>query len=224
MDLQTSDFYERYAAALTADSEARHSAMLAHIQSTLGAGACVLDVGSGSGRDVAAMLELGLDAFGVEPNAAMRDRAIALYPSLQGRLRPATLPRLGRPFGDLHPEGFDAVVCSAVLMHLDETELATALESLVSQLRDADADANLRHSPTLLISVPEMGPFQLAGGRDADGRRFSNHDPAGVEKRLASLGWSLHAMSTSHAALANAGTTWHTLVFRRDRNIRPART
>ena len=80
------------------------------------------------------MLACGFDAFGVEPNDSMRDKALALHPSLLGRF-PAGLSRFGRPFPDRMPDGFDAVVCSAVLMHLYVVELPSALASLVDQLR-----------------------------------------------------------------------------------------
>jgi hypothetical protein len=63
MDSATSDFYNRYASSLTVSPEASRSAMLPHVESTLSPGASVLDAGSGSGRDVAAMVLGGFDAF-----------------------------------------------------------------------------------------------------------------------------------------------------------------
>ena len=127
MDTATADFYTRYARSLTVSPEARRSAMLPHVESSLCPGASVLDVGAGSGRDVAAMVEGGFDAFGVEPSSDMLAFACHAHPSLASRLAQASLPRLGRPFSERLPDGFDAVVCSAVLMHLEPGELAQAL-------------------------------------------------------------------------------------------------
>ncbi len=215
MDALTSNFYDRYAANLSAVSEASRSALLPSIESALARGASVLDVGAGSGRDLAAMLELGLNAYGVEPNQAMREKALLTHPALHGRLCEGMLPELGRPFSERCPNGFDAVVCSAVLMHLGAAHLPHALEALVAQLRPSAARDADNERPALLISVPEMDQAQLAEGRDMDGRRFHNHALDEIQNLLALQGLSLERASASDAVLASAGTRWHTLVFRR---------
>lgn len=212
LDAGTAGFYDGYAAQLAPGTESPRSAMLAVAQVVLAPGAWVLDVGAGSGRDVAALRELGLQAFGVEPHAGMRAAAERLHPGLAGGLRDAALPALGQPFLDLRPEGFDAVVCSAVLMHIPPAELPLALAALVAQLRQPAAAAA---APALLISLPDMAPQQLRQDRDADGRRFHNHAPAIVQALLAGLGLSHERTQVSDAVLASTGTRWHTLVFRR---------
>lgn len=214
MDAGTSRFYDDYAPRLAA-TESRRSAMLAHLLAALPAGAWVLDVGAGSGRDMAALHELGFEPFGVEPNAAMRETALRAHPALAGRLADATLPGLGRPFAEQRPQGFDAVVCSAVLMHLPPDELPGALASLVRQLRPAAPDDAASHRPTLLLSLPEMDATQLAGDRDADGRRFHNHAPADVAALLGGMALTLALADVNDAVRASTGTRWHTLVFRR---------
>lgn len=214
MDAGTRAFYDAYATQLAA-TEAGHSAMLGTLQATLAPGARVLDVGAGSGRDMAALLEHGFEALGVEPNAAMREIALRLRPGLAGRLADASLPDLGRPFCERRPQGFDAVVCSAVLMHVEPTGLARALASLAGQLRlPVDGEAASQRA-ALLLSLPEMLAERLSGDRDGDGRRFHNHEPARVQTLLAGRGWALNSASSSDAVLARTGTRWHTLVFRR---------
>ena len=208
-DRLTSSFYEQYAAGLSDETEARLSAMLPHIEREIPRGAAVLDVGAGSGRDMAAMLELGFDAFGVEPNDAMRNSALARHPMLRGRLRSAALPELTLPFEDLQPEGFDAVVCGAVLMHLGPQELPAALQAMVRQLRSNG------HAATLLLALPEMDPAWLKLDRDRDGRKFHNHSPADVQDILGPAGLALERSFTSDVVLESAGSLWHTLVFRR---------
>jgi len=71
MDALTARFYDSYAAGISDATENRRSAMMGHVATALQPGARVLDVGSGSGRDVAAMLEIGLQAWGVEPALLM---------------------------------------------------------------------------------------------------------------------------------------------------------
>lgn len=51
-------------------------------------GGRILDLGSGSGRDVAALIELGFDAFGIEPSEGMRTESVRAFPQLAGRISP----------------------------------------------------------------------------------------------------------------------------------------
>ncbi len=214
LDAGTAAFYNVYATQLEA-SEASRSAMLPFFEATLAPGARVLDVGAGSGRDMAALLELGFDAFGVEPNAAMRATALRLRPNLAGRLADAALPDLGRPFSEQRPDGFDAVGCSAVLMHIGPAELPRALNSLVQQLRLPVAGEPERSRPALLLALPEMAAARLGGDRDSDGRRFHNHPPTTVQALLAASGLTLERSSINDTVLASSGTRWHMVVYRR---------
>ncbi|MFT7772410.1 class I SAM-dependent methyltransferase [Roseateles sp.] len=213
MDARTSAFYDAYATQLAA-TEAGRSAMFSSLQAALVPGAWVLDVGSGSGRDMAALLEHGFEALGVEPNAAMRETALRLRPGLADRLADASLPDLGRPFYERRPQGFDAVVCSAVLMHVEPAGLTPALASLAGQLRQPVDGETAHRRPALLISLPEMLAERLKGDRDVDGRRFHNHEPTRVQALLAGWGLELDSANRSDAALAGTGTRWHTLLFR----------
>ncbi|MDG0855442.1 class I SAM-dependent methyltransferase [Roseateles puraquae] len=208
MDAGTHAFYDRYANEGVA-AESPRSAMLAQVERLLPVGCSVLDVGAGAGRDVAGMLALGLQAWGVEPHAGMRAQAERLYPTTRGRLADAGLPDLGHPFAVERPQGFDAVVCSAVLMHLAPSDLPAALASMASLLRPRQAAPAVR----LLLALPEMAASALAGDRDGDGRRFHNHAPSEVQALLAPLGLRLHSAVVNDAVLVSAATRWHLLAF-----------
>jgi len=56
------------------------------------AGERVLEIGAGSGRDAARLLALGVEVDAVEPSAALRERALADHPELEGRLFHGFLP------------------------------------------------------------------------------------------------------------------------------------
>ncbi|WP_416758170.1 class I SAM-dependent methyltransferase [Roseateles sp. So40a] len=211
LDVETSRFYDAYSSKLAEGGESPRSAMLAFVLDELRAGAAVLDVGAGSGRDVAAMLGHGLDAYGVEPNASMRARALASFPQLAGRILSGSLPRLGRPFDQVRPGGFDAVVCSAVLMHLNGEALPHAIAELEQQLRGPHDPSSLPRF--IFISLPELNPSKLSKNRDQDGRQFFNHDPAHVQELLRGKGMVMKRWETSEVALQSTGTLWHTLVF-----------
>jgi len=214
VDNGTAAFYDAYAAQL-ATTEASRSAMLSHLAAALPPGAWVLDVGAGSGRDMAALLDLGFEPCGLEPNAAMRETALRLRPALAGRLIEGSLPDLGRPFCDRRPQGFDAVVCSAVLMHIAPSELPDALASMARQLRPLAAADRGPDRPALLVALPEMASTRLSDDRDTDGRRFHNHAPTVVAALMQELGLALELASINDAVLASTGTRWHTLLFRR---------
>jgi SAM-dependent methyltransferase len=176
MDDLTADFYRRYAADSVAQVEAPESAMSRHFDAAFVPGARILDVGAGSGRDLAVLRSRGHDAYGIEPNDAMRAIALQLHPELADRLAPAALPDIGTPFGGR----FDGVVCSAVLMHVADADLGASLQSLVAVLVPAGR---------LLLSIPAMEPQSITDGRDRDGRAFSNHAPATIAALMQALGF-----------------------------------
>jgi len=196
----TAAFYDRWAMA---GQEAERSAIARYFAAAFEAGTRVLDVGCGTGRDVVALLDTGLDAYGIEPNEAMRARALARDARLAGRIGSAALPDIGQPFGG----GFDAIVCSAVLMHLDSGQLPAALASL---------DAALAPRARVLMGVPEMRPELLRDGVDPDGRLFTNHRPEHVHRLLAASGFAL--VRHDDIATPSSDTRWHVLLFERERS------
>lgn len=199
MDLATSEFYRRYAAYGGIGAEAPHSAISTFFERAFKAGGKVLDVGSGSGRDVAVLCEKGFDAYGLEPNESMRAVALQNHSALAARLQPGSLPVSGTPFGG----EFDGAVCSAVLMHLPNGELAASLESI----RDV-----LKPGGRMLISLPCMRPDLLRNDRDQDGRFFQNHSPASIHSLLQSLGFS--EIDLGHEAISEySDITWTISLF-----------
>ncbi len=163
-------------------------------------GGRVLDVGAGSGRDLAELLALGYDAWGAEPVAEMASAARAVHPQLAVRLADASLPALGQPFGG----GFDGVLCCAVLMHLPEADLFDAAFSIRNVLRPRGR---------LLLSLP-LARGDLAGGeRGVDGRLFKSYAPEYLQRLFERIGFQLVGRWDSDDALARAGTRWYTLLL-----------
>ena len=193
----TTAFYDAWAVS---GEESPRSAMSRHFESAFAAGARVLDVGCGKGRDVVALLDMGFDAFGVEPHDAMRAHAIVRDPRLPGRVAAAALPDLGQPFGG----GFDSAVCSAVLMHLTAAALPAAMTALTGVLRPR---------ARILMALPEMQPALLADGRDPDGRTFVNHAPERVQALLATFGFA--PLRCDDIPAPSTDTRWRVLLLER---------
>src|SRR5215470_15580530 len=84
-----------------------------------------LDIGAGTGRDAAALVALGHSVVAVEPTAELRARAAALHPSPRIEWVDDRLPWLPSVTG--RDERFDAILLTAVWMHLDPTERPQAM-------------------------------------------------------------------------------------------------
>ena len=191
----TAAFYDDWAAN---GQENPRSAISHHFESTFAAGGRVLDVGCGKGRDLVALLDMGFDAYGIEPHAAMRAQACARDARVPGRVVEATLPDIGQPFGG----GFDGVLCSAVLMHVPPAALPASLAALAALLAPGGR---------LLMALPHMQDELLVDGRDPDGRQFANHAPEHVQALL--LGHGLGLLARTELATPSPDTRWRILRF-----------
>jgi SAM-dependent methyltransferase len=202
MDQPTSAFYDRYATDLAARYEAAQSGVSKYFPVAFAAGGRILDVGAGSGRDMAELARQGYQVYGLEPSAAMRAAAVQAHPELSERLVAAALPAIGEPFG----AGFlfDGVLCSAVLMHVPDAELFDAVFALRKQLRP---------NGRLLLSLPLARDDVLDGDRDKDGRLFQNYAPDAIKLLLERLGFQQIGRWDSDDSLGRSGMRWYTVLF-----------
>jgi SAM-dependent methyltransferase len=133
-------------------------------------GAPTADVGCGSGRDTAWLLENGFAAVGYDASPGMLAEARAAYPQLD--LREAALPAL-----DGVPDAsFDNLLCNAVLMHLPAAQLPVAAASIARVLRPGGR---------LVVAIRRS---QEGIEREGDGRLFTPIDRTGLEALLAGAG------------------------------------
>lgn len=127
----------------TADPAVLHEALIPHLPP---APAAVLDVGAGSGRDAAWLAGQGYSVLAVEPSATMRAAGQQRHPEAAISWMADSLPgldtvcRLGA--------AFDAILLSAVWMHVPPADRRRAFRKLVSLLKPGG---------TLAISL-RMGP------------------------------------------------------------------
>lgn len=95
-------------------------AELAQLQSYLPAGARVLDVGCAAGRDTQILQEMGFSAVGSD----LSEKLLAIARQQNPHIEFVLADMRALPFPD---QSFDAVWASAVLHHLDKSEMPVAL-------------------------------------------------------------------------------------------------
>jgi SAM-dependent methyltransferase len=92
-----------------------------------------LDIGSGTGRDAAALAALGHDVVAVEPTEPFRSTAAQLHPSPRIEYLDDSLPNLARLAE--RQDRFDLIMLTAVWMHLDEAQRQKAMKAIASLMR-----------------------------------------------------------------------------------------
>ncbi len=200
MDKQTLDYYSSNAQAVALSYESAPSSLAPHFSSSFAPGGRVLDIGCGSGRDLAALNKLGFKPYGLDGTPELVELAQQLHPELRGSVVEGLLPDFEPPFGG----NFDGVVCCAVLMHINSMELFNAALAIKRCLK-----ANGR----LLISVPSQRSDTDTTDRDTKGRLFKTYAPGFLQLTFERLGFSLIDQWTNSDAMNRQGIEWVSLLF-----------
>lgn len=205
VDERTHRFYEANAESVAERHHSLESPVERYFASAFPPGSRVLNLGTGSGRDLALLLARGHDALGLEPSAELRRCALERHPELEGRLFAGALPA---DLSELTPLGglFDGLLCCAVLQHLPPEDLPAAARTLGSLLRPGGH---------LLASLP-VGRKVGADHRAADDRLFSGLSAETLARHLEPEGLIERERHVAPDALGREGTTWVTLLFQRE--------
>jgi SAM-dependent methyltransferase len=202
MDSQTLAYYNDNAEVVSLRYEAAAGGVASVFPFVFVRGESVLEIGAGSGRDAGILLELGVEVDAVEPSPALRARALAAHPELDGRLFDGFLPA-GLPPGI--KEKYDGILLSGVLMHIPDAELFDAAFTLRGRLNSGGK---------LLVSIPiERNDVQPGAERDASGRLMIIRSDSQVRLLFERLGFTLE---NEWKSADSAGRTflWATLLFR----------
>jgi len=121
VDEQTLNYYDTHSSELARRYEATAEGISSLFPFVFERGETVLEIGSGSGRDAARLLGLGVEVDTVEPSAGLRQQALAAHPELSGRVHDGFLPGgLPRQL----QEKYDGILLSAVIMHIPDATLS----------------------------------------------------------------------------------------------------
>ena len=212
MDSKTLQYYDGNAAEVAAKYDAiEQNEWRRLFQDSFKAGGRILDIGSGSGRDLALLLEMGFDAYGCEPSEGMRWHCCQNYPATTGRIYFHGLPL---PENEDMGGPFDGMVCSAVFQHVPEAERADAAFSLKRHLCEGGR---------LWITVPDRRSGLNEEHRDDTGRLFHPVHPEYLVRLFAKQGFQLLNQWEEKDRLGRPGISWNSFLFeRRDLTVKTA--
>lgn len=176
----------------TVDPALLHETLIPHLPR---APAAILDIGAGSGRDAAWLARQGYSVLAVEPSATMRAEGQRRHPLAEISWIADCLPgldavcRLGA--------AFDAILLSAVWMHVPPGDRRRAFRKLVTLLKPGG---------TLAVSL-RLGP------PDAD-RNMHPVDVAEIETFARSHGVAVLQVKHSPDRLGRGEVSWAQIVLR----------
>ncbi len=205
MDQQTVDYYAKNSVAVSNRYESIVNGLATSFERAFPNGSRVLDIGCGSGRDMAHLHRIGRMVFGIDATPELVELAQKLHPELHGRIACGSLPDAENPFGS----EFDGVLCSAVLMHLPAEELPGSV---------AFIKRCLRFGGHFLYSVPSKRLDIVAeSDRDAQGRLFIPDSQARIQNLLMAAGFSLIDSWNNTDSLGRDEVEWTSALMRLDR-------
>jgi SAM-dependent methyltransferase len=179
VDLETIVYYSKNAHTVAERYESVISSLSDSFEEAFKPKSKLLDIGCGSGRDLALLSSLGHKCFGVDATPEFVVLSQSLHPELKGKVLQAALPNFEPPFGG----DFDGVLCSAVLMHIAESEL-------------------------VLYSVPSKRLDVVTENRDANGRLFVPDQSDRLQKIFEQLGFSLISKWNNTDSLGRDSVEW----------------
>jgi SAM-dependent methyltransferase len=195
MDPETLAAYEREAAAFAADWLAQPTPTdLQSAVRTFFKPGLTADVGCGAGRDTAWLSRNGFPAIGYDSSEALLQEARRRYPGIE--FHHACLPGLK----EIADASFANVLCETVIMHLEPTDIASAIRRLL---------AILASGGTLYLTWRVS-----AGGdsRDKHGRLYASFDPALVLNELTA---ATEVLLDEQAGSASSGKLVRRIVARK---------
>ncbi len=206
MDQQTVDYYNEHGDEVAKRYEAADEGIETLFPFVFSSGERVLDVGSGSGRNLAALRRLGVEAFGLEPSEVLRKQAVKIHPQLIDRISAGSLPR---DLSGLRHRKYDGILLSAVIMHIPDAELFDSVFAVRELLNDGGV--------LLLSFSTERGdtkPADKDEQRDTRGRLMVLRSAARVRLLFERLGFVLESEYHSADSMGRRDVSWTTMVFR----------
>lgn len=200
MDQSTINFYKDNAKEVAERYESVVSDLSKHFSDAFSTGRKILDVGCGSGRDLAVLRKLGYDTYGVDPTSEFVELAQEIHSELKNRIVQGALPDLTVPFDG----EFDGVLCSAVLMHIEVEQLPAAAEAIKTCLRVGGR---------LLFSVPSKRLDVVSENRDQNGRLFIPNQADRLKSTFEELGFKTISTWNNSDSMGRDAVAWESVLM-----------
>ena len=204
MSSQTQQFYENHSHDLiarydSADMSELHQLLAKHITPN----SKIIDIGLGSGRDLAFLQSNGHDIYGIDPVEAFVIQAQDRFTDIREHFRVGSFLSSDIPSDWL--KSFDTVISIAVWMHLKTHERPKAIDTI---------KALVKSNGIVVLS------FSL-GGRDSDdGRHFEPLELQEVINEFNDAGFALFETVCTKDSLGRDSIQWATVVFKLDALLR----
>lgn len=194
MDLKTITAYEQSAAARCVQYRLiLATELLQFARGFFHPGALTADIGCGSGRDVAWLVNQGFPTVGYDASAAMLAEAQKAYPTID--VRNDSLPALAT----IEDATYSNILCLATLMHLPASTIPAAISSIARVLQPGGR---------LLLSVRSS---RTATIREADGRLYTLLTAEMLQEYLGSAGLGVSHVR-NEADHYRSGVSWLTVL------------
>jgi 2-polyprenyl-3-methyl-5-hydroxy-6-metoxy-1,4-benzoquinol methylase len=200
MDKSTLDYYSSDAENIAIRYESANSPLIQIFTIAFPKEGKILDIGCGSGRDLAELSQQGFNVFGVDPTSQFVNIALQIHPELKGRVTIGSLPEIDIIFGG----EFDGILCCAVLMHLEEAMFSKAVLNIKNLLKDKGR---------LLISLPEKRDDIVINERDEFGRLFKNYSSEFLTIEFEKQGFTLLKKWNNKDSMKRVGIEWLTQLY-----------
>jgi SAM-dependent methyltransferase len=200
MDHNTVNYYSQNAQQVADRYEAVVSSLSEHFVDAYKPNSKMLDIGCGSGRDLAVLHKLGHKCYGIDPTREFVEIAQRVHPELSDRIAHGGLPNMTPPFGG----EFDGVLCSAVLMHIDVDQLSLAASSIKSCMKIGGR---------LLYSVPSKRLDVVSANRDANGRLFIPDQSGRLQGIFEGLGFECISKWGNSDSMGRDSVEWESVLL-----------
>jgi SAM-dependent methyltransferase len=158
--------------------------------------AVILDIGAGTGRDAAYLAGKGYQVVAVEPTPELRHHGMRLHADVAIEWIDDSLPEL--KILQQNPRRFDAILMTAVLMHLDEGERRTAMGSIAP-----------------LLAAQGVFILSLRYGPVPPGRRMFAVPPSEIIALATAQGLTVIHQNDREDMKSRPDVSWTYLAFRR---------
>lgn len=199
MSSQTQQFYENHSHDLierynSADMSELHQLLAKHITPN----SKIIDIGFGSGRDLAFLQSNGHDIYGIDPIEAFVIQAQHRFTDIREHFRVGSFLSSDIPSDWLN--SFDTVISIAVWMHLKAHERLKAIDTI---------KALVKPNGIVILS------FSLGGRDSEDGRHFEPLELQEVINEFNDAGFSLIESVCTQDSLGRDTIEWATVVLKR---------